>query len=193
MGVLFHSGYMDQISYMRACCLPSLTLVALFIIKTSDFFRVNGGHVTQPVFTLLLQKAEFSLGPSLYANLLLGLVPLRRVHPDLFRVSLRLIPIWGIFAPFTSWFFLLWLIPWILVWPALLAQVFPRPQLIFPFKTWFLGIYLNFQQQKSLKNQYLPHSESKSYQINSMKSCSSRCFQQHQRHIPIPPKFSATI
>jgi hypothetical protein len=26
-----------------------------------------------------------------------------------------------------------------------------------------------------------------------MKSCSSRCFQQHQRHIPIPPKFSATI
>jgi hypothetical protein len=53
-----------------------------------------------------------------------------------------------------------------------------------------LGIYLNFQQQKSLENQYLPHSESKSYQINSIKSCSSRSFQQHQRHIPIPLKFS---
>jgi len=52
---------------------------------------------------------------------------------------------------------------------------------------------LNFQQQISLKNQHLPHSESKSYQINSIKFCSSRCFQQHQRHIPIPPTFSATI
>jgi len=45
--------------------------------------------------------------------------------------------------------------------------------------------YLKFQQQKSLKNQYLPHSESKSYKINSIKSCSSRSFQQHQSHIPI--------
>jgi hypothetical protein len=71
--------------------------------------------------------------------------------------------------------------------------VLPRPQLIFPWKTWFFGIYLNFQRQKSLKNQYLPHSESKSYQINSIKSCSSRSFQYHQRHIPIPPKFPATI
>jgi hypothetical protein len=26
-----------------------------------------------------------------------------------------------------------------------LAQVLPCPQLIFPSKTWFLGIYLNFQ------------------------------------------------
>jgi hypothetical protein len=66
--------------------------------------------------------------------------------------------------------------------------VLPCPQLIFPSKTWFFGIYLNFQQQKSLKNQYLPHSESKSYQINSIKSCSSRSFQQHQRHTPIPLK-----
>jgi hypothetical protein len=37
--------------------------------------------------------------------------------------------------------------------------VLPHPQLIFPSKTWFFGIYLNFQWQKSLKNQYLPHSE----------------------------------
>jgi hypothetical protein len=81
----------------------------------------------------------------------------------------------------------------LLSWPVPLAQVLPRPQLIFPSETWFFGIYLNFQQQKSLRNQYLPHSESKSYQINSIKSCSSRSFQQHRRHIPIPPKFSATI
>jgi hypothetical protein len=44
------------------------------------------------------------------------------------------------------------------VWPVPLAQVSPRPQLIF-------GIYLNFHRHKSLKNQYLPHSESKSYQL----------------------------
>jgi hypothetical protein len=48
--------------------------------------------------------------------------------------------------------------------------VLSRPQLIFRSKTWFFGIYLNFQWQKSLKNQYLSHSESKSYQINSIKS-----------------------
>ncbi len=80
-----------------------------------------------------------------------------------------------------------------LVWPVPLAQVWTLPQLILPSKTWFFGIYLNFQRQKSLKSQYLPHSECKSYQINSIKSCSSRSFQQHQRHIPIPPKFSAMI
>jgi len=70
-------------------------------------------------------------------------------------------------------------------------QVFECPKLIFTSKTWFFGIYLNFQWQKSLKNQYLPHSEFKTYQINYIKSCSSRSFQPHQRHIPIPPKFSA--
>ncbi len=84
-----------------------------------------------------------------------------------------------------------------IVWPVPLAQVLPHPQLIFPSKTWFFGIYLNFQRQKSLQNQYLPHSESKSYQINSIKSCSSRSFQQHQRHtkgtFPIPLKISTTI
>ncbi len=54
------------------------------------------------------------------------------------------------------------------MWPVPLAQVLSRPRLIFPSKTWFFGIYLNFQWQKSLKNQYLPHSESKSYQTNSI-------------------------
>ncbi len=58
----------------------------------------------------------------------------------------------------------------LLVWRVPLAQVLPRPQLIFPFKIWCFRIYLNFQQQKSLQNRYLPHSESKSYQINSIKS-----------------------
>jgi hypothetical protein len=47
--------------------------------------------------------------------------------------------------------------------------------------------------KKSLKNQYLPHFESKYYQINSIKSCSSKSFQEHQRHIPNPPKNLAMI
>ncbi len=81
----------------------------------------------------------------------------------------------------------------LLVWPVPLAQVLPSPQLIFPSKTWFFGIYLNFHRQKSLQNQDLTHSESKTYHINSIESCPSRSFQQHQRHIPIPPKFSAMI
>jgi hypothetical protein len=48
-----------------------------------------------------------------------------------------------------------------LVWHVLLAQVLPHPQLIFPSKTWFFGIYLKIftGRKKSLKNQYLPHSE----------------------------------
>jgi len=47
-----------------------------------------------------------------------------------------------------------------------LAQVLPRPQLNFPFKTWFFfGNLFEFSAaEKSLKNQYLPRSESKSYQ-----------------------------
>ncbi len=83
----------------------------------------------------------------------------------------------------------------LLVWPLVpLPQVFPHVlNWIFTSKTWFFGIYLNFHWQKSLSNQSLTHSESKSFQINSIKSCSSRSFQQHQKHIPIPPKFSATI
>jgi hypothetical protein len=41
-------------------------------------------------------------------------------------------------------------------------------------KSGFLGIYLNLQRQKSFKKSISPHnSESKSYQINSIKSCSS--------------------
>jgi len=75
------------------------------------------------------------------------------------------------------------------VWLVLLAQVLPCPQLIFPFKTWFFGIYLNFQQQKSLKNQYLPHSESKFYQINSINFFSSRSFQQHKGTFQFLQKF----
>jgi hypothetical protein len=49
------------------------------------------------------------------------------------------------------------------------------------------GIYFEFSvAENSLKNQYLPPSKSKSYEINSIKSCSSGSFQQHQSHIPIP-------
>jgi hypothetical protein len=61
-------------------------------------------------------------------------------------------------------------------------------------KPGFLEFISIFSGRKSLLNQYLPHFETKSYhyQINSIKPFSSRPFQQHQRHIPNPPKFSAT-
>jgi hypothetical protein len=85
------------------------------------------------------------------------------------------------------------------IWKEIMLELKRKPSsvttfsTVFPSKTWFFGIYLNFQRQKSLKNQYLPHSKSKSYQIDFIKSCSSRSFQQHQRHIPVPLKFSAMI
>jgi len=37
------------------------------------------------------------------------------------------------------------------VWPVPLAQVLPRPQLIFASKTWFFGIYLIFSDRNHLK------------------------------------------
>jgi len=51
-------------------------------------------------------------------------------------------------------------------------QVLPPFSTDFSFQNLvFFGIYVNFQWQKSLKNQYLPHSESKkSYQMNSTQS-----------------------
>jgi hypothetical protein len=70
------------------------------------------------------------------------------------------------------------------IWKEFMLEFNGKPssvahsQLIFLSKTWFFGVYLNFQRQTSFKNQYLPHPESKSYQINSIKSCSSRSFQQ---------------
>jgi hypothetical protein len=44
-------------------------------------------------------------------------------------------------------------------------------------KPGFFGIYLNFQRQKPLKNQYFPYCDSKSYQTNSIKSCFVQNFQ----------------
>jgi len=46
----------------------------------------------------------------------------------------------------------------------------------FFFQNLVFWIFLNFQWQKSRKNQYLPHSESKSYQINSIKSSHQHLF-----------------
>jgi hypothetical protein len=40
----------------------------------------------------------------------------------------------------------------------------------FSFQSLVFGIYLNFQRHKWFLSQYCPHSESKSYQINSVKS-----------------------
>jgi hypothetical protein len=65
-------------------------------------------------------------------------------------------------------------------------------QLIFPFKPIFCNC-LDFQEQKSLKNQYLPHLTSENYEIKSVKSDSPRAFQQHQEHPRIPVQFAVSI
>ncbi len=68
-----------------------------------------------------------------------------------------------------------------------------RAQLIFPSKPNFFTIYLNFQQQKSLQNQYLLHLSSQDCEINSIKSDPSRAFQQDQEYPQIPIQFSVLI
>jgi len=57
-----------------------------------------------------------------------------------------------------------------------------------------LGIYLEFSAPEiTLKINISPVSESKSYQINSIKSYSSRSFHQHQRHIPKKKKLKFNL
>ncbi len=66
----------------------------------------------------------------------------------------------------------------------------------FSFQTQFFAIYLNFQQQKSLKNQYLLHLSSQDCEINSIKFNSSRAFLnpfRDQECPQIPIQFSVLI
>jgi hypothetical protein len=66
----------------------------------------------------------------------------------------------------------------------------------FSFQTQFFAIYLNFQQQKSLKNQYLLHLSSQDFEINSIKSNPLRAFLnpfQDQECPQIPIQFSVLI
>ncbi len=50
------------------------------------------------------------------------------------------------------------------------------------------AICLNFLQHNPLKNQYLPHLSSENCEINSIKSDSSKAFQEHQENPQIPIK-----
>jgi hypothetical protein len=78
---------------------------------------------------------------------------------------------------------------------VLLAQVLPRPQLIFPSKTWFFGIYLNFQRGKNHFKINISHilnpNLTKKIPLNPAHqdfSNNTTCTLQ-----PIPLQFSATI
>ncbi len=85
------------------------------------------------------------------------------------------------------------------IWKEIMLELNAKPSSVTTFSTDFSFqnlVFWNlfeFSGQKSLLNECLSHCESKSYRINSIKSCSSRSFKQHQRHIPIPLQFSATI
>jgi hypothetical protein len=70
------------------------------------------------------------------------------------------------------------------IWKEIMFQLNGKLSSVTTFSTNFSFQDLVFsnsfiQEQKSLQNQYLPHFESKSYQINSIKSYSSRSSQQH--------------
>jgi len=43
------------------------------------------------------------------------------------------------------------------VWPVPLAQVLPRPQLIFPSKTCFFGIYFEFSAAEITQKSIISH------------------------------------
>jgi hypothetical protein len=64
----------------------------------------------------------------------------------------------------------------LIVWPVPLAEVWTLNNFSFDF----VGFLLNFQWQRLLKNQLLPHLRSKSYKTTSIKSSSSRAFQEYQ-------------
>jgi hypothetical protein len=60
----------------------------------------------------------------------------------------------------------------------------------FPFQNLVFWNLFEFSAVEiTLKNQYLPHSESKSYQINSIISCSSRSFQNTKGSFQFLQKF----
>jgi hypothetical protein len=73
------------------------------------------------------------------------------------------------------------------VWPVPLAQV------IFTSKAWFLGIYLTFHGQKSLKIQSLPHSEPQILPNKFHYPAHQDLSNNTKGTFPIPLKFSATI
>jgi hypothetical protein len=87
-------------------------------------------------------------------------------------------------------------------WMASFQNLNPKPSSVSHVLNWFLSFQKpgflefiwNFHSSKSLENLISPTFWIQIfYQINSIKSFWSWSFQQHQRHIPIPPKFSVTI
>jgi hypothetical protein len=68
------------------------------------------------------------------------------------------------------------------IWKEIMFELNGKPSSVNAFSTDFSFqnlVFWNlfeFQCQQSLKSQYLPHSKSKTYHINSIKSCSSISF-----------------
>jgi hypothetical protein len=73
----------------------------------------------------------------------------------------------------------------VLVWRVPLAQVLRCPRLIFPSKNLVFWNLFEFSILKITSKINISHflNPNKSYQINSIKSCSSRSSQSHQKHI----------
>jgi hypothetical protein len=98
--------------------------------------------------------------------------------------------------------------PWFVRWPQSRREINPyycslchwpkcehiQGSIDFSLQTQFFAVCLNFQQQNSLKTQYLLHLiSSENCEIKSIKSDSLKAFQQHQEHPQIPMQFSTLI
>jgi hypothetical protein len=66
------------------------------------------------------------------------------------------------------------------VWPVPLAQVLPRPQLIFPFQNLVFWNLFEFSLKISFNIQELLHHKSKRHETNPDAPSSSRAFQRDQ-------------
>jgi hypothetical protein len=72
------------------------------------------------------------------------------------------------------------------------AQVLSRPQLIFCSKTWSFGIYFSWKILLKINIFHILNPNlTKQIPLNPVHQDLN--FQQHQRHIPTPLKFSAMI
>ncbi len=85
------------------------------------------------------------------------------------------------------------------IWKEIMLELNGKPSNVttsltdFPFQNLVFWNLFEFSAARITLKSIFPHPKSRPYQINSIKSCSSRSFVQHQTHIPIPFKISAMI
>jgi len=85
------------------------------------------------------------------------------------------------------------------IWKEIMFELNDKPTSVTTFSTDFLFqnlVFWNLFELLVAKIIFISVSPTFWIQIlpiNSIKACSSRSFQQHQRHVPIPPKLSTRV